>query len=135
MFFGTSKDYGGVGLDIKGLKETMTNEEKVEQYFAEIESVFGTREQMLNVLNRYDDCLKNGDTESVEILDRLILGRQKEYWVKFEIQEPNLLNSFLMSWVVQGKSIAGVQGSVLDFGGVCDKNEIKQKMLKFIEEL
>lgn len=78
---------------------------------------------------------ENGDTESVEILDRLILGRQKEYWVKFEIQEPNLLNSFLMSWVVQGKSIAGVQGSVLDFGGVCDKNEIKQKMLKFIEEL
>ena len=136
MFFGTSKDYGGIGLDIKRLKETMTNEERVEQYFAEIEGVFGTREQALNLLNNYDKYKKENDTQSVEILERMSIGRHhKEYWVKFEVKEPELLNNFMISWIVNGKSIAGVQGSVLDYGGVCNKDEIKRKMLKFIEEL
>lgn len=114
----------------------MTNEEKVEQYFSEIEKVFGTREQALNILNRYDSLVKEGDVDSVKALDGLILGRhQKEYWVKFEIKEPQLLNNFMMSWIINGDSIAGVQGSVLDFGGVCNKDEVKDKMRKFIEEL
>lgn len=48
----------------------MTNEERVEQYFAEIEGVFGTREQALNLLNNYDKYKKENDTQSVEILER-----------------------------------------------------------------
>lgn len=114
----------------------MTNEEKVEQYFAEIEKVFGTKEQALNLLNNYDKYVKENDTESVDILERTTIGRfQKEYWIKFEVKEPELLNNFMMSWVVHGKSIAGVQGSVLDFNGVCDKRELKQKIQRYIDEL
>lgn len=114
----------------------MTNEEKVEQYFQEIEEVFGVKERALNALNAYDKFKADGDLGSIEAYDNVTLGRHhKEYWVKFEIKEPNLLNSFLLSWVLQGKSIAGIRGSVLDFGGVCDKNELKGKLLKIIEEL
>lgn len=114
----------------------MTNEEKVEQYFKEIEEVFGVKERSLNALNAYDKFKANGDFDSVNAYDSVTLGiHHKEYWVKFEIKEPNLLNSFLLYWVVQGKSIAGVQGSILDFGGVCNKKELKDKLLKMIEEL
>jgi hypothetical protein len=110
----------------------MTNEEKVEQYFQEIESVFGTREKMLTYLSNYESA----DEKTKEIFDQITVGRyHKEYWVKFEVKEPDLLNSFLMSWVVNGKSIAGVQGSVLDFGGVGDKNELKNKLRAFIDTL
>lgn len=114
----------------------MTNEERVDQYFQEVENVFGTRERALNGLNAYDKFKEDSELNSIEAYDSITLGRHhKEYWVKFEVKEPNLLNSFLMSWVVSGKSIAGVQGSVLDFGGVCNKQELKDKLFKMIEEL
>ena len=114
----------------------MTNEERVDQYFKEIEEVFGTRENVLSILNAYEKFKKEGDVDSISAYDRITLGRNhKEYWVKFEIKDFDILNSFLMSWVVQGKSIAGVQGSVLDFGGVCDKKELKDRLFKMIEEL
>ena len=99
----------------------MTNEEKVEQYYKEIEDVFGTKEGALNHLNAYDELKKLGG-ESVDCYENTMIGvHQKEYWVKFEVQDPNMLNSFLMRWVVLGKKIAGVQGSVLDFGGNAQK--------------
>ena len=115
--------------------EVITNEEKVQKYKEEVESVFSTN-NVINYLNNYDEFVKKGDIDSVSAYDNITLGRHhKEYWVKFEVDEPNLLNSFLMSWVIQGKSIAGVKGSVLDFGGVCDKRELKEKLLKMINEL
>ena len=124
-----------VTLQLIKEKAKWPNEEKVQKYKQEIEDVFCT-EKVINLLNNYDKYAKDGDTESVEILDSTMIGvYHKEYWVKFEVKEPDLLNSFLMGWVVNGKSIAGVQGSVLDFGGVCDKRELKDKLLKMIEEL
>lgn len=117
------------------MKVELTNEEKVQKYKEEVENVFHT-ETAINSLNQYDKFVKNGDLDSVSCYDQITLGiRHKEYWVKFEVKEPNLLNSFLMSWIIQGKSIAGVQGSILDFGEVCDKNELKNKLTKMIEEL
>ena len=114
----------------------MTNEEKAKEYIQEIEKVFGTKEQIINTLNHYDEFKKTQDLKSLEAYDRLTLGRHhKEYWVKFEVKEPNLLNSFMMGWVVNGLSIAGVKGSILDFGSVCNKQELKNKLLKIIEEL
>ena len=75
----------------------MTNEERVEQYFQEIEEVFGVKERALNALNAYDKFKADGDLESVNAYDSVTLGiHRKEYWVKFEIEEPNLLNSFFI---------------------------------------
>lgn len=113
-----------------------TNEQKVDEYFAEIEKVFGNKEQMVRYLDNYDLECKEGTERGRDAYEMNVLGRHhKEYWVKFEVKEPNQLNTFMMAWVVMGYSIAGVKGSVLDFGGVCDKNEFKQKMHKYIEEL
>lgn len=112
----------------------MTNEEKVEQYFAEIEKIFGTKEHVLTLLNNYEEY--KDDKKYIDSLDSITLGRHhKEYWIKFEVKEPQLLNIFMTSWVINGHSIAGVQGSVLDFGGVCDKNELKNKLRTFIDTL
>ena len=113
----------------------MTNEEKVQKYKEEIEAVFST-ENVINALNRYDKFKEEGDLESIKILDNITLGiRQKEYWVKFSIDEPNILNSFLLEWITGGKSIAGVKGEVLDYNGVANKPELKNKLLNFINEL
>jgi hypothetical protein len=114
----------------------MTNEEKVEQYYQEIEKVFGTKEHAINSLNHYDKFKETQDLKSIEAYDNLTLGRHhKEIWVKFEVKEPNLLNSFMMGWVVNGLSIAGVQASVLDYRNVCNKQELKRKLLNMIENL
>jgi len=114
----------------------MTNEQKVEEYFQEIENVFGTKEKILRILNNYDNFKEKNDLKSIQVFDSVTLGRhQNEYWIKFKIEKPSILNSFLMSWITQGKSIAGVEGSVLDFGGVCNKQELKDKLFKMIEEL
>lgn len=118
----------------------MTNEEKVEQYFKEIEGVFGTRGGALNILNSYDKLKELKDLESVDRYNNTMLGvHQKEYWVKFKVSESNLLNSFLMRWVCLGKKIAGVQGSTLDFGGIVQKEEfkeeLKKKLYKMLKEL
>jgi hypothetical protein len=114
----------------------MTNEEKAKEYIQEIEKVFGTKEQTINFLNHYDEFKETQNLRAVESLDDLTLGRHhKEYWVKFEVKEPNLLNSFMLKWVIDGLSIAGVKGSILDYGGVCNKQELKNKLLKVIERL
>lgn len=110
----------------------MTNEEKVQKYKEEIEAVFNT-EKAINLLNNYDEYLKNGDKQSSQILQELML-KNKEYWVKFTIEEPNILNMFLRYWVLEGQSIAGVKGQILDLN-VVNKNDMKIEIIKMIEEL
>jgi hypothetical protein len=110
----------------------MTNEEKVEQYKKEIEAVFLT-EKAINALNSIDKLKEQGDEESIKLYDMLTL-RGKEYWVKFTVTEPNILNSFLKFWVQEGFSIAGVKGQILD-ADVCNKQELRIKLSKFINEL
>jgi hypothetical protein len=110
----------------------MTNEEKVQKYKEEIEAVFYT-EKAINLLNSYDEYLKNGEKQGVRILQELML-KNKEYWVKFTIEEPSVLNMFLRYWVLEGQSIAGVKGQILDIN-VINKNELKGEIIKMIEEL
>ena len=114
----------------------MGNKSKVEQYFKDVENVFGTKEGILNLLNNYTLAKVSENTKSLELLNSNVLGiNRKEYWVKFEIETPDILNTFLLHWVLSGKSIAGVQVTVLDYGGVVNKQEIKDKLLEFIETL
>jgi hypothetical protein len=110
----------------------MTNKEKVQKYKEEIEAVFNT-EKAINLLNNYDEYLKSGDKQSTQILQELML-KNKEYWVKFTIEEPSVLNMFLRYWVLEGQSIAGVKGQILDLN-VVNKNDMKIEIIKMIEEL
>lgn len=114
----------------------MSNKEKLEQYFQDIENVFGTKEQIKNLLDNYTLAKVSEDTKPLEVLERTVLGiYQKEYWVKIEIEQPDILNSFMLNWVIGGKSIAGVKATVLDYGGVANKQDLKNKLIQFIETL
>ena len=114
----------------------MTNQEKVEHYFQDIENVFGTKEQIQNLLYNYTLAKVSDNTKPLEVLESTVLGiHQKEYWLKIEIEQPDILNRFLLHWVISGKSVAGVKATVLDYSGVVDKQDLKNKLLQFIETL
>jgi hypothetical protein len=113
----------------------MTNQERIQKYKEEVESVFYT-DAVLKHLDNYDEYVKNGDTKAIESLDQITLGRDRRtYWVKFEIKKPDLLNSFLLAWVLRGKSIAGVKGTILSFDELYNKKEMKEKFDEFLKTL
>jgi hypothetical protein len=112
----------------------MTNEEKVEQYFQEIEKVFGTKESTLNFLNNYD----KHSIEDKERLNTLMLGRhQKTYKLEVKVDEPNILNNWVMTWLYSannGGSIAGVKMQAVHFFDTPNKefiNEMEQLIQKY----
>lgn len=110
----------------------MTNEEKVNQYKEEIENVFRTGKAM-NKLIAYDRY--NNDPDKAGRHNVIIQGLPKgEYWLKLDVQEQNPLNSFLETWLLLGKRIAGVRVNDFVYGEIYSKDELKDKLLKMINE-